>query len=808
MFDVKPVDPSGSVDVSRITSISPQVNLKKAIPPARVVSTEKKNVTPITSTPTKREVGKDEVLRDLESTLNAPHDHRAILTSVGAQVTDSSRITRPRYRPILPPKQSIAEEHHAKIVSELQRPLRTAPMAPLPDVPVTLVASERPSRNSDVEQWMTSRPKPQVVNLSRSGQKTGRRKLLASLMLIPLAYAGHYAMGLKDRVINEGTQAVQNLEEAKDDLSNLDFLSASENFLSAYESFSQAGSQLNFVGASLGSLLSSLPGGEQLKSAQNLVEIGKLVADTGKSMSDAMAIIARTGSILNPQGNSTILAAQIIEPLNAALSISDTNLKKARVLLADIDPALIPEDKRDTFLEFKEKFPQLQELVSQGSQFADFLETMVGVQGTKRYLVLFQNSTEMRPTGGFPGSYAVITFERGKLKDYKVDDIYNIDGQIKELIIPPKQLQHITPTWAMRDANWFIDFPTSAKKVMSFYKKESGLAVDGVITISPDVFTRILEVIGSIEMPAYKLTITAENFLATVQKEVEYDRRNDAQPKQILVDMAPIVLERLHSADHEKWLEVFNALVQGMERKDVLMYFRDVKLQNFAVEKGFAGEVKQTDSDYLMVTATNVKGSKTDAVTDTVLKVGTTISNGEIKHKLTIGRTHNGGTSPYGFYNKQNPAFMRVLVPRGSKLTSINGQSITAYAPIVQYDDHFVQDSDLVQFERTFTIGNQPGVWTYEEAGKTGFAFWMVVNPGATRIVELEYTVPSSVVESDYTFYMQKQPGLKVRSFHFEVEEPTGVSITSSKPNLNHIGDVYTYSGKLETDVPITLELQ
>src|SRR3989344_28805 len=97
----------------------------------------------------------------------------------------------------------------------------------------------------------------------------------------------------------------------------------------------------------------------------------------------------------------------------------------------------------------------------------------------KKYLILFQNPSELRPTGGFPGTYGVVTFKDGKLQDLKVDDVYNLDGQLQELIVPPIQLQHITPNWGMRDANWFIDFPTSARKITAFYKKESGYEVDG-----------------------------------------------------------------------------------------------------------------------------------------------------------------------------------------------------------------------------------------------------------------------------------------------------------------------------------------
>ena len=68
----------------------------------------------------------------------------------------------------------------------------------------------------------------------------------------------------------------------------MDFVSASDNFAEAYKEFSKAGDNMNFMGAGISSLLSDLPGAGKLKSAKNLVEAGKLMADAGQAMSDAM----------------------------------------------------------------------------------------------------------------------------------------------------------------------------------------------------------------------------------------------------------------------------------------------------------------------------------------------------------------------------------------------------------------------------------------------------------------------------------------------------------------------------------------
>ena len=633
-----------------------------------------------------------------------------------------------------------------------------------------------------------------------------------------------YGINLKKEVLKESNSAVANLEEAKESLRTFDFETASSNFIEAYAEFSKMGDSLNFMGASITSLFAELPGAGKLKSAKNLVEAGKLLAEAGKSMSEAVNSLAQTSAILKLSilPTSNVGNMDNFDNLKKSLLSSGKNLSKAKALLSDINSDILPEDKRDAFSKFKSKLPEMEKLVSDGIGYTNFLESFLGVglttsdggatsDVTKKYLVLFQNSSELRPTGGFPGTYAVATFKDGRLDGFLVDDVYNLDGQLKENIIPPKPLQHITPNWGMRDANWFIDFSVSAQKTMEFFKKEAGYEVDGVITISPGMISDMLKVVGPIEMPEYNTVIDAENFVSAVQAEVEYGD-NRQQPKQIIVDMAPLLLEKIYSADAGQWMEIFNVFVAGLDKKDVLMYFKDLNLESFVAEKKFGGLVNNTAGDYLMITLTNVKGSKTDRVTDNAIKLEINdigcprdIRCPSMIHKLTITRQHNGGSTKYGFYNRQNPAYVRVLVPEGSKLVSISGNSNPGYKPLINYSDvdpasrgslsessGFEQDDNLFKLESGFNFDNENGVSTYGESGKTGFAFWLITDPGKQKTVELEYIVPvpaSPAGGPSHNIYIQKQPGLEVDNFEFQV------------------GNSYIYNGEFDKDMEFTLKV-
>ena len=755
-----------------------------------------------------------------ELVLNSENiDTKAELASAGARLNKHVLTTKPRHKAVILKKPD-PEENYRKIILKIKEPMPRAKLMGLGYDTAGENKSFTKSKEFSQEFYNWADNLKSNVSTPLSGKEkfsSGSGARLAAIAVTVLAgilamvYLGFGRSGfnIKNNVIEEGNAGVKDLRSAGENLKSFNFKDASNNFKEAYDNFSKAGETLNFMGTNISNIIAGLPGAGKLRSAKNIIEVGKLLADTGQQLSGAVSAVSKTGLILNPlaaASESNGGVQNIIGLIENASLTSQNNIRKVKSLLADIDEGIIPDDKKQGFEDLKSKLPLFEKLVDDAVHYSGFLESFVGADKPKKYLLLFQNTSELRPTGGFPGTYGVVTFENGKLKDFFVDDIYNIDGQLKRNFIPPKPLQHITPTWGMRNANWFIDFPTSARKTEGFYKEEAGYDVDGVITVSPKIISKFLEIIGPVEVPGYDLSIDGDNFLTSIQSEVEYGK-NRKEPKQVVMDMAPRLLEKLYSAKPGKWLEVFNTITAGLEQKDILMYFNDLYLENFAVERGFGGEVKNFDGDYLMVNISNVKGSKTDAVTDNSVKVKTTFKGGGTRHKLEITRKHNGGSSKYGFYNKVNPAYVRVLVPKNSELINITGNDSSDFKPILDYTSYrFEKDDQLVHFESSAHLG--PGnAGIYREGEMTEFGFWMITEPGKEKVVELEYQVPLSPGD-DYKLYVQKQPGLTVNNFQFSIYGMDNREVEGSNPRLNQVGNLYTLERKLNSDLPMEIRFK
>ncbi len=616
------------------------------------------------------------------------------------------------------------------------------------------------------------------------------------------------SISVQNNVLRNGSNAVANLEEANVQLKGNDFGSAANSFALAYDDLTKASGTLSKIGASFLTAFRHVPLLNKIGAANNLVEAGQSIAKAGENLSLAFdtlykADLAAYFDYQNPKTQKPL--GTLIREFRDVLVFANQNVGRAQNLLADIDITAIPPEKKAVLDTFQEKIPSLNQYGSSAAAYADLLVKMIG-QGKKNYLVLFQNNSELRATGGFPGSYAVITFDNGYLRDIKVDDIYNPDGQMKEKIVPPVPLQHITPTWGMRDANWFADFPTSAEKIESMYRLDGGPKVDGVLAITPDLITDILRVVGPIELPEYRVTLTADNFIAEIQDEIEYGD-NRTQPKTILKDLQPKLFDILRHQDKENWVKIIDALSGRLQKKQILAYFNDKSLQETVIARGFDGSLKKTDGDFLSVVYTNIKGSKADAFTDNTLKLITTLKPDGVQHELTINRFHSGGDSKYGFYNRPNPAYVRVYVPRGAILDASDGVDVPSYKTLVQDINSYQRDPDLVSVENTIQR-TADGIDVFIESGKTVFGFWLITDPKKSKSVRLSYHVSSDVLKDGrYGLYWQKQSGSEGDTAHMTLQASDGLHITNKTPLLKNVGSALLWDDKLTTDQQFEVSL-
>jgi hypothetical protein len=456
-------------------------------------------------------------------------------------------------------------------------------------------------------------------------------------------------------------------------------------------------------------------------------------------------------------------------------------LEAAQNALSKVNFVVIPEEHQATLNKVQTAIQALLVTIDEFESFSDLVRELLGADGTRRYLVVFQNNTEIRPTGGFIGSFAEIKVRDGVMEHLHVPGggSYDLQGTLQQNLRAPEPLQLLTARWEFQDGNWFPDFPTSARQLMQFYQNAGGPSVDGVLAVNATFVSQLIGLLGPIDMPDYHRVITHDNFIFEAQKiaEYEYDKTQNT-PKAFIGDLAPLLMERTIEKTSKDFLAVMDSLNKGLVTKDLQLYLVDQDLERLILKHGWGGEIKQTDADYLMVVDTNLGGGKTDGVIEQNVDLRVEIADdGTITNTLTISRTHLG-IQGLLFTGVNNVDFLRVYVPKGSTLLDATGFSIPDQSLFDVPDDTWSIDDDLAYGLLTTTIDPKSGTRVSEEHGKAVFGNWVQTMPGSTSTVTLRYRLPFTVnaLESNILASLQSLVGLpQTETYSLLVQKQSGV---------------------------------
>lgn len=320
----------------------------------------------------------------------------------------------------------------------------------------------------------------------------------------------------------------------------------------------------------------------------------------------------------------------------------------------------------------KVDFERIKELVSETSNMADGLSEILGKNKKTSYLILFQNNMELRPTGGFIGSFGILSFEGGRMVDLSVSDIYSADGQLRGHVEPPDPIKKYLgeANWWFRDSNWDPDFVTSAIRAEWFLDKEVDRQVDGVISVDLAPIKEVLKHTGSIYLADYQMDITSDNLYDKTQAEVHEDFFPGTHKKaSFLTALSRNLVSEITKMPPSKKLLVLKTLYQGLETKHIQVYMHNTNWQEALSQLNWNGGVRTLScdtecySDLIGLVEANVGVNKANYFVSRSLEININTHADKIVRQLIL-KIHNSANPELGLPGKYK-AYVRVLVPKG-----------------------------------------------------------------------------------------------------------------------------------------------
>lgn len=423
------------------------------------------------------------------------------------------------------------------------------------------------------------------------------------------------------------------------------------------------------------------------------------------------------------------------------------------------------------------------------SNAPDLLNTALGLNGERNYLILSQNSDELRPSGGYIGTYGWMTVRNGRITDYAYSPTtatspnpppQNLQSPFP---VPAWWIEYQQPIYAAWDGSWYADFPSTARMAKWYYDSGNNphAPVDGVIGIDLLGFETVMSALGEVRVPGYDSVVTADNLRQVIydireQGDLEHKRFVAALYKQIFGDWQSL------NHDQEKSAALLNATLKALQEKHLMFYFADESLNQAIETLGWSGaQTPAATHDYLLVADANLGNKSNHSITRQITYDVDIQIDGTLAARLAIAYDYAAVVAD------QDPAIdpryhgpldynnlMQVFVPLGSTLTSSEAPNTQT----IQNDNHAILISQV-----------------------------KVAYDSSERL-EFSYTTPALVEQlgayQHYRLLLQKQPGMTGEMVQVQISLPAGATVISTTPeaaaSYNLDRPILEFRAELTTD--------
>ena len=607
---------------------------------------------------------------------------------------------------------------------------------------------------------------------------------ILSLFLLAVIFAG-YQLVILGHIYAQASAGKADLEASVAAAKDENFQEALDNSRAAQDSFVRAAGLA--VRAENNFLISRIPFlSSQFADIEHLANTGRILARaTGQGVGFAQEIKGLlktdkkiTFSKFSPEEKKKILG-KLYE-----------SAPEFAGMKADLDLALLSLDQisydgifwplKSELGNLREKVAYAQSLLAEAIPMSKILPVLSGYPEKAAYLVLLENSDELRPTGGFLGTYGILQVENGEIVRFDTHDIYHMDMPVQDRFseTPPEPIRkYLVPKWYLRDANWSPDWPTSSRKIEEFFRAEDALLppndkingfsgqFDGLIALTPEFITDLLELTGPVTVEGQ--TYDKDNFSRLLEYRVEKNYVQLGIPswqrKEVIGEISKELKIRLLDLPASRWGDIIAVLNDNFLKKNIQIFLKDADAENSIRDQGWGGEIKDVPGDYLMAVDANMGSLKTDAVMSKSIEYRLEEDGQGLIARARINYANNGKPD---WRTDEYKTYTRLYVPSGSRLIKAEGLS-----------------------DGSADVG--------EESGKTYFGGFIDILPGQIGSLTFEYRLPDYVKErveqGNYELYLQKQAGNRASGVAVDLTFLNGIKSYSptgfyAKREGRHIG--------------------
>lgn len=459
------------------------------------------------------------------------------------------------------------------------------------------------------------------------------------------------------------------LARAEAAISARDLTAARRDLVVARQAFARTRAEIDALGP-VAAVARRVPVlGNQVKAVDTFASAGSELSQAGGTLVDAAEAIVHP-----PDGRLPVSAAlDALRGTQRSLGPAVAAVARASDQVARLEGRFLIGPLARARDDLARRLPRIRARATAADHGLSALLAFAGDSGPKRYLFLSQNPDEVRPTGGFIGTYGVLTAAAGKLGLERYDAIENWVGTRPQADVPPAQVgppfQYHDPPLrrTLADVNNLPDWPQAAQLAANLWRAGGEAPVDGVISFTPGFMGAVLSVVGPVAVPAYDETVTAENL---DQRLNFYTHQAKPPPgtgrKDFVAVLAETVMRKLLDAPASQWEPLGRAMGQAFDAREAMAWSTDPLVASTLAERGWDGAFPVHAGDFFYNSefaylSKNGRGIRRAYDHRVELKPD---GGARITTKLTLTNTE----PPDPFGNASSLAYLTIYGPEGAVL--------------------------------------------------------------------------------------------------------------------------------------------
>ncbi len=457
--------------------------------------------------------------------------------------------------------------------------------------------------------------------------------------------------------------------------------------------------------------------------------------------------------------NSIYYGATAVELLN-----SDKNGEQKQAIIESLAKSVEYAKEIDSNLLIssfeKNYFNNVKPLITEldyNKGYINFLDILFNANENLNLVVLVQNSNELRTSGGFVGSYALVNIENKSIKNIKFDDIYNVDGQLKQtnpqfLVYSPTEIKNFLKTDYLyaRDLNILLNDDEKNNAYIKYFENTLNVKVDGIVYINLKTIKNILEYTGPIYLSSYDKTVTKDNFdtLAQTYSEKNY-YEGSSQKQNFLRLLGSRVIEETNKKGFNT-LGFITTILKSNNTNDLQVFINNPYLKQKFENAGLYKPINNLQNkEFIYLVENNLGENKVNKMTEksVIYHIGYDIRRSVKITDIEVKLKNNSkdSTFPYGDYK--------------GVLTIVTPSNLFISTTRALYKDKEIDISNT----KTITDLN----------GLAGINLPFAIKPGeeTTLLVSYEEQI-QNYDKNEHKFIVVKQPGSKDYTLDFNLNIP------------------------------------